>query len=82
MNDCTLKELYPLLFVGYPDLVNVTQMCAMLGGISVKTGYRLLKSGKIRHLKVGREYRIPKLCLLEYLAGENENGEILGQERI
>ena len=39
----------------------------MLGGISIKTGYKLLKSGKVKSLIVGRQYRIPKLYILEYL---------------
>lgn len=29
-------------------------------GVSTKTGYGLLKSGKVASLKVGRAYRIPK----------------------
>lgn len=58
---------YKLLFTEYPDVVNVEQMCEMLGGICDKTAYRLLKSGEIRSFIVGRHYRIPKLNILEYL---------------
>ena len=58
---------YKLLFTEYPDVVNVEQMCEMLGGICNKTAYRLLKSGKIKSFIVGRSYRIPKLNILEYL---------------
>ena len=54
-------------FNKYPDLVNVEQMCEMLGGVSTKTGYRLLKDGTIKSFVVGRRYRIPKLYILEYL---------------
>ena len=61
------KEAYNVLFVDYPDIVNVEQMCEMLGGICDKTAYRLLKSGKIKSFIVGRRYRIPKLNILEYL---------------
>ena len=56
-----------LLFTEYPDVVNVEQMCEMLGGICDKTAYRLLKSGEIKSFIVGRHYRIPKLNILEYL---------------
>ena len=52
---------YKLLFTEYPDVVNVEQMCEMLGGICDKTAYRLLKSGKIKSFIVGRRYRIPNL---------------------
>ena len=61
------KEAYNVLFVDYPDIVNVEQMCEMLGGICDKTAYRLLKSGKIKSFIVGRRYRIPKLNIFEYL---------------
>ena len=39
----------------------------MLGGINVKTGYRLLKDGKIKSIMIGRQYRIPKIYIFEYL---------------
>lgn len=58
---------YKLLFTEYPDVVNVEQMCEMLGGICDKTAYRLLKSGEIKSFIVGRHYRIQKLNILEYL---------------
>ena len=55
---------YKLLFTEYPDVVNVEQMCEMLGGICDKTAYRLLKSGELMSFIVGRHYRIPKLNIL------------------
>lgn len=61
------QDAYKLLFREYPDVVTVEQMCEMLGGISTKTGYRLLKSGTIKSLIVGHRYRIPKIYILEYL---------------
>ena len=35
------------LFAEYPDVVSVKQMCIMLGGISMKTAYKLLGNGEI-----------------------------------
>ena len=35
--------------------------------IAEKTGYKLIKSGQITALKVGRAYRIPKMHVLSYL---------------
>ena len=61
------QDAYKLLFCDYPDVVTVGQMCEMLGGISTKTAYRLLKAGTIKSFVVGRRYRIPKLNILEYL---------------
>nr|WP_281287101.1 helix-turn-helix domain-containing protein [Paenibacillus hemerocallicola] len=50
-----------------PDVVTVEQMCMMLGGISTKTGRKLLQSGRITHFRIGRFYRIPKLSIINYL---------------
>ena len=50
----------------YPDVLDVEQMCEILG-ICKKTGYGLLRDKKIQHVKIGRNYRIPKRFLLEYL---------------
>ena len=36
-------------------------------GVSTKTGYKLLRTGKITAMKVGRTYSIPKVHLLTYL---------------
>lgn len=48
------------------DLLTIDEMCKFLG-ISPKTGYRLIKGGEIKAIKVGRSYRIPKQHLLEFL---------------
>ena len=57
------------MFVEYPDVVDVEQLRRMLGGISRKLAYRLLASGELRSVRIGRSYRIPKLCVIEYLTG-------------
>ena len=68
----SLSSIYSQMFTDYPDVVNVEQMCEMLGGIAVKAGYRLLKSNQIRHKRIGRVYRIPKAYILKYLAQADE----------
>ncbi len=69
-----LKENYSLMFTTYPDIVDITQMRKMLGGIGVTLAYKLLKQRKIKSLKIGREYRIPKSCIIQYLLDIKENG--------
>ena len=59
------------MFAEYPDVVDVEQLRKMLGGISRKLAYCLLASGELRCVRIGRSYRIPKLCVIEYLTGEN-----------
>lgn len=58
------------MFEKYPDVVDVDDLRAMLGGISRKLAYRLLADQEIRSVKVGRSYKIPKICVIEYLMGE------------
>ena len=58
------------MFENYPDVVEVEDLRKMLGGISRKLAYRLLADDEIRSVKVGRAYKIPKVCVIEYLMGE------------
>ena len=58
------------MFENYPDVVEVDDLRKMLGGISKKLAYRLLSDQEIRSVRVGRTYKIPKICVIEYLLGE------------
>lgn len=58
------------MFENYPDVVEVDDLRKMLGGISKKLAYRLLSDQEIRSVRVGRTYKIPKTCVIEYLMGE------------
>jgi excisionase family DNA binding protein len=60
------KEVYQLMFKEYPDILDVKQVSNLLG-VSTKTVYRLLRAGSLSSLKVGREFRIPKVYVLRYL---------------
>ena len=60
------KEAYRVMLREYPDVMNMEQVCRVLG-ISTKTGYKLIIEGQLRCLKVGRTYRIPKAHLFSYL---------------
>ena len=59
------------MFENYPDVVEVDDLRKMLGGISRRLAYRLLAEQEIRCVKVGRAYKIPKVCVIEYLMGED-----------
>ena len=65
-----IKESYTLMFTDYPDIVNLTQMRKMLGGISNSLAYRMLREKKIKSKKVGREYKIPKVNVIKYVMTE------------
>lgn len=59
-----------IMFENYPDVVEVDDLRKMLGGISRRLAYRLLADQEIKSVKVGRAYKIPKVCVIEYLMGE------------
>ena len=65
-----MKETFTLMFTDYPDIVNLTQMRKMLGGISNSLAYRMLREKKIKSKKVGREYKIPKVNVIKYVMTE------------
>lgn len=56
-----------IIFNDYPDVVGHLELCSMLG-ISKNTAYNLLKSGKIRHRRIGKIYKIPKQEVIDFLS--------------
>ena len=73
-----LEEVFPMeeitatytqLFQNYPDVVSTLQLCEMLG-VSERTVYRLLVTNQIKHFKVGRAYRIPKVSVFAFMESE------------
>lgn len=59
------------LFCNYPDVVDIKQMCEMLGKISTKTGYRLLAGKQIQSIRIGRHYRIPKCSIISFVCEDS-----------
>jgi len=55
------------MFETYPDVVEVDDLCKMLGGISKKLAYRLLAEQEIKSVRIGRAYKIPKVFIIDYL---------------
>ena len=60
------NEIYTIVFKEQPDVLDVKQVSSLLG-VSSKVVYRLLRSGTIESLKIGREFRIPKVYLMKYI---------------
>ena len=54
------------MFPDYPDIVSVTQLLKMLG-ISRQLAYELINTGKIRALHIGNAFKIPKVCVIDYI---------------
>jgi excisionase family DNA binding protein len=60
------REIYRATLRGYPDVLNVDQISKVLS-VSTKTVYKIIHNGELAHLKTGREYRVPKVMLLQYM---------------
>ncbi len=54
------------MFENYKDVLSVDEVCKALS-MGKNTLYRLLKQGKIKAIKVGRKYFIPKICLIDFI---------------
>lgn len=50
----------------YNDVLTVEELCEVLR-IGKNTAYKLLKSGKIKSIKIGSTYKIPKRSIIRYL---------------
>lgn len=48
------------MFREYPDVVNIEQLCEMLGGVSVKAAYQRLHNGEIGFLELEGDFASPK----------------------
>ena len=67
------QKYYKSMFKDYPDVVTVKQLQAMLGGISKKLTYTLLKNNLIKSIKIGRQYKIAKADVILYLTQNNNS---------
>lgn len=54
------------MFETYPDVLDVKDLCGILR-IGRKTAYHLLKSGVIPYRRIGRNYKIRKDTIIEYM---------------
>ena len=54
------------MFENFPDLLTVKQLQNILS-IGRSKAYDLLHSGELQYLTIGRQIRIPKRFLLDYL---------------
>lgn len=66
------KDKGTILFEKYPDIVGVQQLMEMLQ-IGQVLAYKLIKDGEIPSRKIGREYKIPKQNVIEYVLKETED---------
>lgn len=63
----TIEEYYNILFRDYPDVVKVKVLKKMLPKLGKNKIYKLLQNKEIYSKKIGRDYYIPKISIIEYL---------------
>ena len=54
------------MFNSYKDVVTVKDLAAMLG-IGRSMAYRLIKYGSIKHIRIGKTIKVPKIYLEEFI---------------
>ena len=64
--DINSQDLYKSVFKGYPEVLDVKQVSKVLG-VSTKTIYKLIRKGTLSSMKVGREFRVPKVTVMRYV---------------
>lgn len=55
----------------YDTLITPEELAEMLN-CGMNTTYKLLKSGKIKAMKIGRVWKIPKRAVQEYIVRESQ----------
>lgn len=65
------EDMHLMMFREFPDVMDLKEVCKILG-VSTKTGYKLIASGQLHALKVGRSYRVPKVYLFTYLCKDGQ----------
>lgn len=59
------------MFQNYPDVITTEQVAEMIG-VCKSTIYNLLKTQRLRHVRVGRKYVIPKQAVIDFVIGSSE----------
>lgn len=60
----------PTSFDDLPLTLRVEELMSILG-IGRNTAYELIRSGQIRSIRVGRQLRVPKDAVLDFLTRQN-----------
>ena len=60
----------PTSFDDLPLTLRVEELMPILG-IGRNTAYELIRSGQIRSIRVGRQLRVPKDAVLDFLTRQN-----------
>lgn len=54
------------MFADYPDLLSIASMQSALG-IGRTKAYQLINDGTIKHMRIGKSIKIPKLVIIDFI---------------
>lgn len=58
----------------YNDVLVIDDVMKILD-IGRNSAYKLINDGTIKSMRIGRNIRIPKVCMVDFLSTENYNGD-------
>lgn len=61
------SQYYEVLFKDYPDIIKVDTLKKIFPKMGKNKIYKLLKEKKIYSKRIGRDYYIPKISIINYL---------------
>lgn len=64
------------MFNQYKDVVTVRELAEMLG-VGRNTAYELVRCGAVPSVKVGRQIRISKQSVIDYISTQYPKGKVL-----
>lgn len=65
-------DIYDKMFTAYPDLLSIQEIQTMLG-ISRHLAYWLIREKRIYGFKLGKNYKIPKMSVIDYVLSQKNN---------
>lgn len=66
-NHRTLKQTAKLLLKDYPDILKVDDLKKIFPKIGKNKIYKLLQDKEIYSKRIGRDYYIPKMSVIDYI---------------
>ena len=54
----------------YPHVMTFKELRLVLDGICESTALSLLHQNKIKHFRIGNRYRIPKVCVIDFMMSD------------
>ena len=65
-----------IIFANYPDVMNIKDVQSALS-VSRSTAYKLISTGAIKHWKIGKNIKIPKAFLIDFIVESCYNGTVV-----